>query len=149
MIHMLLLQPRYILKNPDQFWERLEKHQVHRGVITRKALLYVVTWSRWGFSAPRDVTYLRRARQGEAKSLQWRPGHQEIQNQMVLGLQNSPVDPYIVRKLQPCGSQMYAYFSVRVCHCWIICHWILAILVGFWSERTSLPPEKCHYITDK
>jgi hypothetical protein len=49
-------------------------------------------------------------------------GIQEIQNQMVLWLQNNPVDPYIIRKLQPWGSQMYAYLSVMVCHCWIICH---------------------------
>jgi hypothetical protein len=28
-------------------------------------------------------------------------GIQEIQNQMVIGLQNNPVDPYIIRKLQP------------------------------------------------
>jgi hypothetical protein len=29
------------------------------------------------------------------------PGIQEIQNQMVLGLGNNPVNPYIIRKLQP------------------------------------------------
>jgi hypothetical protein len=28
-------------------------------------------------------------------------GIQEIENQMVLGIQNNPVDPYIIRKLQP------------------------------------------------
>jgi hypothetical protein len=63
---------------------------------------------------------------------------------MVIGLQNNPVDPYIIRKLQPWGSQMYAYFSISFCHCWIICHWILAILVGFWWERQRFLPDKCH-----
>jgi hypothetical protein len=32
---------------------------------------------------------------------------------MVLGIQNNPVDPYIIRKLQPWWSQMYTY--LRFC----------------------------------